>query len=85
MVDLQNRTLKEANFLLDNNTTIRGVAKAFDVSKSTVHYDLSRRLKTLDYALFERVNKTLKNNFNQKHFRGGNATKQMYQKKRIKG
>ena len=85
MADLQDRTLKEANFLLDKNTTIREVAKAFCVSKSTVHYDLSQRLKNIDFLLFKKVNVALKNNFNQKHFRGGNATKQMYQKMRKNG
>ena len=72
------RTLEYARYIVDNNSTIRGVAKRFGVAKSTVHYDLKNRLKDYDADLYIQVKHVLQNNFNEKHIRGGLATRQKY-------
>ena len=68
-------------YIIENNSTIRKTAKYFDVSKSTVHNDLSKKLRIENYELYLKVNKILKNNFETKHIRGGIATKSKYQLK----
>lgn len=65
-------------YIIENNATIRATAKRFGVAKSTVHYDLKNRLKYCDNDLYKRVKEILKNNFEEKHIRGGMATKQKY-------
>lgn len=77
----QDRAIEEAKFLLANSCTIREVATFFDVSKSTVHKDLSLKLKDYDYALYESVKKTLEHNLAVRHLRGGESTKRLYKSK----
>ncbi len=79
MSEIESRVIKEAYYLLHNKTTVRKVAKKFCISKSTVHYDLSKRLKKINRALYEKVNQIFIQNFSEKHFRGGLATKLKYQ------
>jgi putative DeoR family transcriptional regulator (stage III sporulation protein D) len=78
MTNIEDRVVKEAYFLLQNKTTIRRVAKEFGVSKSTVHFDLSKRLKVINRALYEKINQILKQNFSEKHYRGGFSTRLKY-------
>lgn len=72
------RVFNEAEFILKNKCTIRQMSKYFFVSKSTVHFDLTVRLKKLNIDTFKRVDKILKFNLSQRHFRGGEATKNKY-------
>ncbi len=72
------RTVEMANYIVNNNATIRATAKKFDIAKSTVHYDLKYRLKCCDVELYNKVRGVLQLNFEQKHIRGGMATKQKY-------
>ena len=72
------RTMKYAMYIVENSATIRQTAKVFNVAKSTVHYDLKNRLKYYDRSLYDRVKQILQNNFDEKHIRGGFATKQKY-------
>ena len=69
-----------ANMILDQGITIRQVADKVHMSKSSVH----KYLKTyIDSASTKKkLDKILKNNFNEKHLRGGEATKKMYAEKR---
>lgn len=76
--DVYRRTLEYAWYIVDNNATIRATAKNFNVAKSTVHYDLKNRLKYYDRDLYLKVKEILQINFNEKHIRGGMATKQKY-------
>lgn len=69
-----------ACYILDEKTTIRKTALAFGISKSTVHNDLSKRLKYINFSLYKKVKKLLNTNFNERHIRGGEATKQKYLK-----
>lgn len=72
------RCKAEGRFVVENNATIRQTAKKFSCSKSTVHIDVSKRLKEIDKNLFNEVKIVLENNFEQKHIRGGNATKNKF-------
>ena len=74
------RTLTEAEYILNTKATVRDTAKEFDVSKSTVHKDVSERLKYIDVALYSRVKKVLDFNLAERHLRGGNATREKYLK-----
>ena len=68
-------------FIAKNKATIRGAAKHFDMAKSTVHLDVSKRLKKENYFLYLKVKKILEKNFEQKHIRGGLATKKYWEEK----
>ena len=74
------RILTLANYILENQTTIRATAKAFNIPKSTVHHDLSVKLKGINQPLYNEVKKLLINNFEIKHIHGGLSTKNKYQK-----
>lgn len=78
--DLIGRCKAFGEYIVSNNATIRQTAKAFLYSKSTVHIDVSKRLKSVDRHLFERVRIVLENNFEEKHIRGGIATKNKFDK-----
>lgn len=75
-----NKILAMSNYILENHTTIRATAKAFNTPKSTVHHDLSVKLKYINYSLYKSVKKLLEENFNIKHIHGGMSTKIKYQK-----
>ncbi len=66
--------------MLQNSCSVRECAKVFSVSKSTVHLDVSKRLKTVDFLLYKNIKILLKNNFKTKHLKGGFSTKIKYQK-----
>lgn len=72
-----------AEYIIETKATVRTAAKRFDVSKSTVHTDVSMRLKEIDHDLYERVRLVLDENKAQRHIRGGNATKEKYKRCRL--
>ena len=82
--DLERRARELAVYLIERRTTIRDAAKHFSVSKSTVHKDLSERLKEIDRSLYVQVKEILEQNKAGRHLRGGDATKRKYQKQRAK-
>ena len=65
-------------YLAANNVTVRQTAAHFGISKSTVHKDITVRLKALDKALYERVRGVLDTNKALRHIRGGQATRNKY-------
>ncbi len=67
------------NYIVQNNVTVRMAAKKFGVSKSTVHTDVTRRLKLVDIDLYNKVREILDENKSQRHIRGGLATKHKYE------
>lgn len=83
-VDISERAVTFARHILDSGDTVRQTAFIFGISKSTVHYDVSHRLKKIDFNLYKKVNKMLEKNFNEKHIRGGNSTKNKYLKMKKK-
>lgn len=77
--DIDERVLRLADYILDNQTTIRATAAAFNIPKSTVHHDLSTKLKYLNYPLFLKVKHLLDENFSIKHIHGGESTRHKYE------
>lgn len=71
-------------YIVNNKATVRATAKVFGISKSTVHTDVTDRLKNSDPALYIRVREVLDLNKAQRHLRGGMATKEKYRKEKIK-
>ena len=67
-------------YMVSCKATVRATAAVFGVSKSTVHKDLTEQLPTISPALFSEVRKILEENKEQRHIRGGLATKQKYEK-----
>ena len=63
-----------------HSATVRAAARAFGCSKSTVHKDVSTRLRAVDAALFARVQAVLARNKAERHLRGGAATRRKYKK-----
>ena len=74
------RIMDEAHYMLDKNSTIRELAKIFNVSKSTVHKDLHERLIDINYNLYIEIDKILKYHTFVRHIRGGESTKKKYKK-----
>ena len=82
---LDERIIAEAEYILETCGTVRSTAEKFGVSKSTVHKDLSIKLRYIDERLCRQVKKLLGDNLSVRHIRGGNATKIKYKnKKRVK-
>lgn len=69
------RALIFASYVLETGCTVRTAAAHFGFSKSTVHKDLTLRLKAQNSALAEEVERVLERNKNERHLRGGNATR----------
>lgn len=78
MWDIHMRILKEAEYIVKTNSTVRAAAGHFGISKSTVHKDVTERLKDIDKELFSEVRKVLNKNLSERHIRGGIATKNKY-------
>ncbi len=78
--DINERAITFGKHICDSGNTVRQTAFIFGTSKSTVHYDVSHRLKKIDFNLYKKVNKILEKNFSEKHIRGGNSTKNKYLK-----
>ncbi len=75
---LKLRTLAEAEFIAEHNATVRMTADALGMGKSTVHTDVTVRLKEIDPELYKKVRKVLSYNYSVRHLRGGDATKRKY-------
>lgn len=73
-----NRVYKEYDYIMNTKSTIRKIAEIFNVSKSTVHKDLSNRLLELDYNKYVKVSEILKHHIDIRHIRGGEATRKKY-------
>ena len=77
---VEERAVMLGKFIVDTGATVRVCAKKYGVSKSTVHKDVSDRLKCLDEDLYFKVKKVLEFNKSERHIRGGIATKNKYLK-----
>ncbi|NLO46213.1 MAG: sporulation transcriptional regulator SpoIIID [Clostridiales bacterium] len=77
---VEERAVDLGEYIVENKTTVRAAAKQFGVSKSTVHMDVSQRLRKLNPQLYSEVRRVLDINKSQRHIRGGLATKEKYKK-----
>ncbi len=75
---IEQRVRDLAVYIIENNATVRGAAKHFGVSKSTVHKDMTQRLPECDPSLYLRVKAILDRNKAERHLRGGAATRRKY-------
>ena len=82
-LSVKDRAEKLGIYIVENNSTVRKTADAFGVSKSTVHIDVSKRLKNINLGLYNEVRKILEQNKAERHIRGGMATKQKFLNKKI--
>lgn len=80
----QERSIILGEYILKNKATVRRTAKQFGISKSTVHKDVSQKLKITNPRLYNQVKEILEENKAQRHIRGGLATKHKYEEKRLK-
>lgn len=67
-----------AEYMIENRATVRRTARAFSISKSTVHKDITIHLKRINPTLYQSVKAILVENKQQRHIRGGEATRQKY-------
>ena len=77
------RAVEIGEYIVKNQTTVRVAAKAFGISKSTVHVDVTEKLMKIDPILFKQVRAVLDVNKAQRHIRGGIATREKYRKKAV--
>ena len=77
------RVVDIANHVLNTGDTVRSVAEAFGVSKSTVHKDLTERLYQINPGLAEQVKNVLESNKAERHLRGGEATRKKYREESV--
>ena len=78
---IEERAVELAHYIIESKDTVRGAAKRYGISKSTVHKDVSERLKKINPSLAIEVRKILDENKAERHIRGGMATKMKYMKK----
>ncbi len=75
---IEERAKKCAEYIVATGCTVRACSAHFSISKSTVHKDVSERLKYIDEELYERTRKVLDLNLSERHIRGGIATREKY-------
>lgn len=82
---LVERVRNVATHITETHETIRETAKEFGYSKSTIHNDVSKRLKKIDPVLFYQTKKILDENFAEKHLRGGESTRKKFAEEQEQG
>ena len=76
-----NRVIEEGKYIIKTGKTVREMANIFNVSKSTVHKDLSDRLLEIDANMYNEVAKILQYHMNIRHIRGGESTRAKFLEK----
>ena len=76
----EERAITLGNYIIEHDATVRQAAKEFNISKSTVHKDVSERLKAISPQLYQQVKQVLEKNKSERHIRGGMATKSKYER-----
>ena len=82
-LSIEERAVKVAQYIIETEDTVRGAAKKFGISKSSIHKDVSQRLLNINYALAMEVRKVLDKNKAERHIRGGLATKLKYSNSKV--
>ena len=80
---VEERAAMLGEYILKSKATVRSAAKKFGISKSTVHKDVSERLKYINPSLYKEVKNVLELNKSQRHIRGGLATKNKYLERKV--
>ena len=79
------RAVRLGEYIAESKDTVRKAAMKFGISKSTVHKDVTERLKHINPALYREVGLVLEQNKQERHWRGGEATRRKYMEKRENG
>ena len=79
--EIEERVKTLASYIIETGCTVRGAATKFNVSKSTVHKDISERLEKINPRLWKEAKQVLERNKEERHIRGGMATKIKYERK----
>lgn len=74
----EDRAISLGEYIIETGATVRAAAKKFHISKSTVHKDVSERLRKLNPQLYKEVRVVLNTNKAERHIRGGIATREKY-------
>ena len=80
--EMEERVKALAYYIIETGSTVRAAANKFNVSKSTVHKDIAERLEKISPSLAIEAKKVLEHNKEERHIRGGMATKMKYESKR---
>lgn len=80
--EVQTRVTEAAKYILKTGATVRACAEVFGVSKTTIHKDMRERLPELSPSMARRVDAVLRKNREERHIRGGQATREKYRKER---
>lgn len=80
---MERRARQCAEYILKTGATVRDCAKYFNISKSTVHKDVTERLKEIDLLLWGEVRQVLQKNLAERHIRGGDATRRKYSARKV--
>ncbi|MBR6688670.1 MAG: sporulation transcriptional regulator SpoIIID [Clostridia bacterium] len=80
--EIEERVKTLASYIIETGCTVRGAATKFNVSKSTVHKDISERLEKINPTLWKEAKQILEKNKEERHIRGGMATKIKYERKK---
>ncbi len=79
--ELEERACELAVYMIETGATVRATARHFGISKSTVHKALTEQLRLCSYPLYTQVRHVLDKNKQERHIRGGLATRQKYLRK----
>lgn len=79
---MNERAVRLGEYIAEHEATVRSTAKVFGISKSTVHKDISTKLPSLQPALYREVKAIIEKNKQERHIRGGMATKRKYEQRR---
>lgn len=79
----QERCVSLAEYIIENKATVRNAGKVFGISKSTVHQDVTSRLERVNPELYKKVREVLEQNKQERHIRGGMATKRKYKESHV--
>lgn len=78
---VEERAVELGVYIAEHNATVRAAARQFGISKSTVHKDVSQRLRNINPQLYSSVKTVLDKNKAERHIRGGLATRKKYLRK----
>ena len=79
---IRRRVMDIANYIIETKATVRQAARLFDVSKSTVHKDMTERLPHINKQMAKKVKRILDLNKAERHIRGGEATRRKYKQRK---
>lgn len=74
------RCVMLGEYIIENKATVRQAGQKYGISKSTVHIDVTKRLRKINPELANEVDAVLQENKAERHIRGGAATKEKYQR-----